>query len=343
MKADVTVDLALGFDAGYLPGAAVAIASVAAHARPETGLRFHLFTEGVRPESVDFLRTTLRRIHPNGEIVQHVCGETLLKGLPYWAGSRIAAARIFYARLLPDVDWCLHLDCDILYLGSVEAHFAERDESVYACVTTEQGEPTNAEERAWIARNVLCGGRPVEISRERYFNSGVMLLNLKKMRQDNVPEALAQFFKDHPDVPSPDQDALNVVFGGHVKMLPVRYNQSQLTLTDEKLGEGPVIHYVVGIPWLPKLMGVANNRFWLWHACADKWVWQKRGESLRRSFGRKTLILKVLCCWILRSSLGGLFAWTLEKSGRIRDASGWRQSQVGSDISRRAAAEFGRM
>lgn len=343
MKEDATVDLALGFDARYLPGAAVAIASVAAHARPESCLRFHLFTEGVRPESVDFLRTTLRRIHPNGEIVQHACGETLLKGLPYWAGSRIAAARIFYARLLPDVDWCLHLDCDILYLGSVEAHFAERDESVYACVTTEQGEPTNAEERDWILRHVQRNGRALEIPRERYFNSGVMLLNLKKMRQDNVPEALAQFFRDHPDVPSPDQDALNVVFGGHVKMLPACYNQSQLTLTDAKLRDRPVIHYVTGIPWLPKLMGVANNRFWLWHACADKWVWKKRGESVRRSFGRKTRTLKVLCCWILRSPLGGLFARTLEKSGRIRDASGWRQSQVGSDISRRAAAEFGRM
>lgn len=121
-------------------------------------------------------------------------------------------------------------------------------------------------------------------------------------------------------------------------MLPSRYNQSQLTLTDAKLRSRPVIHYVCGNPWIPGLMGVANNRFWLWHACADKWIWQKRGVSVSICFSRTTLALKIACYWILRSPFGGIFAWVLEKTGRIRDAAGWRKSQVGSDISRGCAS-----
>lgn len=338
-----TVDVALSFNERYAPGAAAAIASVAANANASTVLRFHLFTEKVEAGTIDGLRSMLSRLHPNGDIVHRVCDEKLLNGLPCWAGSRISTARIHYARLMPDVDWCLHLDCDILYLGSVEEHFSKRDESVYACATMEQDERTNADERAWIARNVRQGGRPVEIPADRYFNSGVMLLNLKKMRERGAAEELIRFFAAHPDVPSPDQDALNVVFAGQIKMLPFRYNQSQQVLTDAKLLDRPVIHYMTGIPWLPRLMGVANNRFWLWHACADKWIWQKRGESVRRSFDRKTLVLKTVCHWMLRSPFGGLFARALEKSGRIRDATGWRKSQVGSDVSRRAVREFVRM
>lgn len=338
-----TIDVAMSFNERYAPGAAAAIASVAANANASTALRFHLFTEKVETETIDGLKSMLLRLHPNGDIVHHVCDEKLLNGLPSWAGSRIPTVRIHYARLMPDVDWCIHLDCDILYLGSVEDHFSKRDESVYACATMEQNERTNADERAWIARNVRQDGLPVGIPADRYFNSGVMLLNLKKMRERGLPEKLIRFFAAHPDVPSPDQDALNVVFAGLVKMLPVRYNQSQLTLTDAKLLDCPVIHYVTGLPWLPKLMGVANNRFWLWHACADKWIWQKRGESVRRSFSRTTLFLKIACYRILHSPFGGLFAWSLEKTGRIRDAVGWRESQVASDVSRMVVREFVRM
>lgn len=335
-----SLDIALSFNERYAPGAAVVIASVVANSSPASWLRFHVFTEEVAPETLASLANLLSRLHPNGEIVQHVCGEELLKGLPFWESSRVAAVRCLYARLLPDVDWCLHLDCDLLYLSSVEAHFAERDEAVYACVTAEEDATTSAGERDWIARHVRRAGRPVEIPADRYFNSGVMLMNLRKMRADGLTEALARFFAEHPDAPSPDQDALNVAFGGVVKRLPRRYNQSQLTLTDAKLRERPVIHYVCGNPWVPGLMCVDNNRFRLWHAFADHYVTCRPGSSVRRCFDLRTRFLKHVCRALLVCPvLGCLFAGALEAVGLVRNGRTWRKSQVGSDISFSAIRE----
>ena len=575
-----TFHIAASCNERYVPGALEALAGVAVYARPETPLKFHVFTEGVKDESVAFMRATLKRLHPNSEFQQHVCDEELLKGLPYWAGSRMAAVRCYYATLMPDVDWCLYLDCDVLYLANVEEHFSYRDDGVYACVVLEEHEPTRVAECKWIrekvkeeakakdkakakggseqrkalavrkveewltgvtresfdaallrlvnekislheyrfkrvedqelalagARNffdefsrkivqlsdgrcvyfapdarskernandlsrcwaeyafhaVSSGGRRIEgkdynerwynshkavnlnqivetLQREQcfvrlkkdaradsilfagqllsgmvfdvitridefgnveanltevtfeattrsekklprlvplveavqtvvhhqttagsypsnannisnfgsvdnpkgitpdiYFNSGVVLFNFKKMREDGIPEKLVQFFRDYPDVPSPDQDALNATFAGNIKMLPPKFDRLQIFLTDEKMAEHPVIHYVNGNPWLPKYGVVMNNRFRLWHRFADTYIWQKRGESYRRLFTRKMVIAKWISWALLKLPvLGRVYAWVMFKLGFTINAKVWYDTQVGFDISR---------
>ena len=107
----------------YMPGAEVACAGVAIKAKPETELQFHVFTEDVLTSSIARMEASLKRLHSRSVVHQHVCSDELLKGLPYWGGSRMAAVRCLVANILHDVRWCLYLDCDILYLASVEEHF----------------------------------------------------------------------------------------------------------------------------------------------------------------------------------------------------------------------------
>lgn len=328
-------NVAVSCNERYVPGALVALAGVAVHAKPETALKFHVFTEGVKDESIAFMRATLKWLHPNCELEQHVCDEELLKGLPYWAGSRMAAVRCSYATLMPDVDWCLYLDCDVLYMASVEEHFSYRDDDVYACVVLEESEETRVKECEWIREKVKVKGEGERwtVDESNYFNSGVVLFNFRKMLADGIPERLVQFFRDHPDVPSPDQDALNATFGGDVKLLPPKFDRLQIYLTDEKMAEHPVVHYVCGNPWLPKYGVVMNNRFRLWHAFADKYIWQKRGESYRRLFSRKALAIKWLLYWVLRLPVvGRIGAELCQKAGLTGNAKNWRWSQVGCDI-----------
>ena len=324
--------VAISANERYVPGAMVALAGVAAYAKADTQLAFHIFTEDVKGESIDLMRRTLLRLHPKSEIKQHICDESILAGLPYWAGSRMAAVRCHYASLMPDVDWCLYLDCDVLYLAGIEEHFLCRDESVYACVVQEESVKTRRDECLWISEN--C---EVEIPYEMYFNSGVVLFNFKKMREDGVPERLIQFFKDHPKVPSPDQDALNATFGGKVRMIPPKFDRLQIFLDDAKLAERPVIHYVCGNPWLPKFGVVANNRFRLWHHFADKYIWNNTGESYRRCFSKKLLFFKYSFFLILKMPLvGTVFALVMQMMGKTSGASTWRSNQVGCDISRKS-------
>ena len=61
---------------------------------------------------------------------------------------------------------------------------------------------------------------------DRYFNSGVMVLNIKRMREEAIGEKLlACLTKNRKYVWCWDQYALNVVFANGWKPLPLKWNQ----------------------------------------------------------------------------------------------------------------------
>ena len=59
----------------------------------------------------------------------------------------------------------------------------------------------------------------------RYFNSGVMLYNLKQMHAENCTRQFAQVREKYADkLKYPDQDILNIVFRDRCRPLPVAWN-----------------------------------------------------------------------------------------------------------------------
>lgn len=63
----------------------------------------------------------------------------------------------------------------------------------------------------------------IGFKRESYFNSGVMLLNLEKMREDNILQKLLEYRENGINY-FMDQDALNAVLGEKRVVLPYIYN-----------------------------------------------------------------------------------------------------------------------
>ena len=65
------------------------------------------------------------------------------------------------------------------------------------------------------------------LSLKNYVNAGVLLLNLEKMRKDNITEKLFKItttFQTEPWFHQRDQDGLNVVFNDNILLLPLEYN-----------------------------------------------------------------------------------------------------------------------
>jgi lipopolysaccharide biosynthesis glycosyltransferase len=73
---------------------------------------------------------------------------------------------------------------------------------------------------------------------EEYFNSGVLLLDLERMRREGSTKLLLEYAQAHPWNQYPDQDALNVVFAGRRLSLHPRWNAPQ-TLWHLSLPELP--------------------------------------------------------------------------------------------------------
>lgn len=118
--------------------------------------------------------------------------------------------RLFAADLI-DNDMCLYLDADIIVTGSVsEVINTKLDESFLAAV-----------ENPGFNRHKDLGMN----SDSKYFNSGVMLLNLKKWRNTNLKEQVFSLVREKPEaIHFVDQCGLNGVVDGDWVGLDAKYN-----------------------------------------------------------------------------------------------------------------------
>lgn len=129
--------------------------------------------------------------------------------------STAALLKFELADMFPDLDKVLYLDGDILVRADL-APLCDTvlDDSCYAAVVKDMKpnltQPTHMEK---INAPHNCS----------YFNSGVMLLNLKKLRSDNMREKLMDYRINGTNI-FMDQDAFNVCFDGKVTFLPFAYN-----------------------------------------------------------------------------------------------------------------------
>lgn len=112
--------------------------------------------------------------------------------------------------LLPNLDKVLYLDGDIIVRGDLQELYNTDIKDYYAATVIDSGSIYLKHEYTQKVSN--------------YFNSGVMLLNLKKLRENNVPALLAETKKSSNDSFLMDQNIFNVVFDGKTLLLPIRYN-----------------------------------------------------------------------------------------------------------------------
>jgi lipopolysaccharide biosynthesis glycosyltransferase len=74
-----------------------------------------------------------------------------------------------------------------------------------------------------------------------YFNSGVLLINLKYWREHDCQSQLFEFIDNHKnEFPLPDQDPLNIIFKDSKLHLDLRYNLQPIALYKD---------YYVSFPW----------------------------------------------------------------------------------------------
>lgn len=120
---------------------------------------------------------------------------------------------------------------------------------------------------------------------ETYFNAGVLLMNLKKWREDCISEKVWEQFRDDPSqYPLCEQDVFNKVCRGRVRYLPYIWNcfavagrlertlqyvnelyQTQLGSWEEMEANAAVFHYVWYKPWRDRCLPHAS----LWQKYHD--------------------------------------------------------------------------
>ena len=192
-------------DARYLPHAAAAMHSVLEHA---PGVHLHLLHTDELPRERE-LRAMAERA--GGRLTLHRVAPSRVAGLP--VARELSAAmwlRVFLPELLPDVERVLYLDADTLAMSALAPLWQTELAGAYVAAVTNVWEPWNSD-------------HPQRLGVQRYFNSGVLLLDLERMRADGCTAALLETARSER-VLWPDQDALNLVLGARSVELHPRWN-----------------------------------------------------------------------------------------------------------------------
>ena len=208
------IRVAVAIDAGYAPWAATLIWSCL-QANPREALQFDVLHDGSLSVSD---RARLASIVDAGPSAVHFHDfeRGRLRSLPSTPEfGTIVWLRFHLPEVLGDASRVLYLDSDTFVAGALRPLW-ETDLGVAPVAAVANVVEPGA--RAHVAELGVAypGG---------FFNSGVLLLDLERMRSEHATEALLRFAEEHrADLLWPDQDALNAVFAERWVALHPRWN-----------------------------------------------------------------------------------------------------------------------
>lgn len=183
--------------------------------------------------------------------------------------------RIFAVKYLPcSLDRILWLDADIIVKGTISKFYQSDFEGKSFIVCSHRELDENQQRSSIEARKRLGLGSDVD-----YFNSGVILMNLPKIRKEFDQEKafyLINEFKDR--LVYPDQDILNILYEGDVKYADkmiynyqVHYNwkyEGEQKFIEEKV---KILHYVGPVkPWGYQTYHFSYEYYWQYYLMFGK-------------------------------------------------------------------------
>ena len=151
--------------------------------------------------------------------------------------------RYVIAEVLDECDKVIYLDCDLNVLSDLtELYNTDIDNYYIAGVI-----------------DILHEDNTERLNLEKYINAGVLLLNLKKIRQDNITKKLFNYTKENIDIIKwQDQDVINVVMQNGIMYIDKKWNaqvgayKACYTSGFNTIGEtANIVHYIgFDKPWL---------------------------------------------------------------------------------------------
>ena len=189
--------------------------------------------------------------------------------------------RFYIPEIFKNHDKIIYLDADIIvmkdvallynediteyYCGAIQDSFMTSHVMNYKRTTSQYPDLTYAQ----YLRNVLG------MKDYKYFNAGVLLLNLNKMREENISQKLWQFAQDKSPLEFQDQDVLNAILESKVKYVDELWNCLKGFINTKS----PYIAHFVGPekPWIYDSKYSYNysyiNEWWKYYEltpCLDK-------------------------------------------------------------------------
>lgn len=218
------MEIALCHDENYAPYGSVVMSSVMGH-NPSVDITFHILHTDLSSEKCLVIKYWVES-HPNKSVKFYRMRKENFADFPIDEHTYLdygAYIRLFLGECLADIDKVLYLDCDIIVNGSLDSLW-DTDINGYAVAGV----------RDRINDYIRVYNRLQYPLSDGYINSGVMLINLKKWRDDSFFDKAKTAAKMSPKIlMNHDQDLINMIYHGQIKMLPFKYNLLEYYLYTE--------------------------------------------------------------------------------------------------------------
>lgn len=243
----ITIPIFYAIDDGYAKFVAVSIKSLIMNANNNYNYDINVIYENLSEENAkklksletDNVKIILTEMNQNLSMIT----DKLRNRLREYTFTLTIFFRLFIPVMFPKYHKCIYIDADTVIPGDISRLYNEDLEDNYlGCIV----------DKSTIDNEILASyfEEVVGIPRDKYINSGVLLMNSKKLRELKIDEKfLDLYIKYGFDVIAPDQDYINSMCYGHIKYLSDIYDA--MPNPNNKEVEKPVIiHYNLFLkPW----------------------------------------------------------------------------------------------
>jgi lipopolysaccharide biosynthesis glycosyltransferase len=236
-----TLHVAMALDRNCVLGCAVSMRSLVDNAVGDLDVHFHVACNGIDESTRERLVRSLDgAVHSSRFTFSEFNPDPYARLTRSRLITRTAYAILDIGEQLPaDVGRCITLDCDLVFeRNAVELWNTD----LRGCTVGAVDNGLKAEARLYQAR--------LGLREPRYFNSGVLLVDVDRWRELAVRErAIRAAVRIGPELILHDQDALNMALEGDWMALDWRWNVG-VHLPGLEVGTPTVIHYMAAPkPW----------------------------------------------------------------------------------------------
>jgi lipopolysaccharide biosynthesis glycosyltransferase len=209
-------------DRGYLQHLAVALASLLEN---NSGMNVYVINNDI--SDVDWKKLEKLFIGKDSYLINSKIDDSKIECL---ITHSYFTKAMYYRLFIPDIvkgDRALYLDADIIVTQRIDDLYNAEISNAFLAAVVNPG----------IYNHHDLGME----SSAKYFNSGVMLINLEYWRAYNVKEKVIEFIGRRPEgVQFPDQDGLNSVINGNWMELHPQYNMHTIFLCAKYASVSPI-------------------------------------------------------------------------------------------------------
>ena len=206
------IHLSINIDNKYIYPSLVFLTSLFDNRANSTFYVIHLLTnDQLSNESKKKIKTTVKRFaNDSAELIYHDLGDDF-KGSEYGYLPVATYYKLALPSLLPNLDKIISTDSDVICLTDLsEMYSIEFKDKMYFAGIMD-----------YI--NHLTQLREFGLDSNRYINGGILLMNLKAIREDSIEKKLRVFIINKT-LAFCDQTAINCVCRNNTQIIPYKYN-----------------------------------------------------------------------------------------------------------------------